>query len=133
MKLSFKTFWAVALVLLISFSACKKDDDKKSEPMTCDLETMAKKFDEESLVVTYKLENTGDAKVTSFFYYDESGKVEVQNPSLPYEIRVTLTNQKSMQTGAVGSVTNGSIEVSFESKGQGYSYEGSDFCSRSSN
>lgn len=133
MKLSYKSIWAVALVMFISFSACKKDEDKDPEPMSCDLKTMAAEFSEESILVTYKLENTGDAKVTSFFYYDESGKVEVQNPASPSEIKVTLTDQKTMQTGAVGNVINGSISVSFEAKSQNTTYESSDFCSRSSN
>lgn len=131
MKLSFKPFWAVALVILVSLSACKKDDDTKA--LSCNLQTAASEFSEASIVVTYKLENTGDAKVASFFYYDETGKIEVQNPTLPWEQQVTLTTQKTMQAGATGNVTNGSIKVSFKATTSNSSYEGSDFCSQSTN
>jgi len=129
MNLSFKSIWALALILLVSLSACKKDD--KVNALNCNLETAATEFSEDSIFVTYKLESTGDAKVTSFFYYDETGKVEVQNPTLPTEIQVTLTFQKMMQAGAKGSTTNGSIKASYKATTANSSYEGSDFCSQS--
>lgn len=129
MNLSIKSIWAVALIIFVSLSACKKDDDPKA--LTCNLQTAASEFSEPSIVVTYKLVNTGDAVVSSFFYYGETGKIEVQNPDLPKEIQVTLTDQKTMQAGAVGTTTNGSIEVSFKATTANSSYEGSDFCSQS--
>ncbi|MBZ0242516.1 MAG: hypothetical protein K8F24_04815 [Bacteroidales bacterium] len=131
MKLSFKSFWAVALLILISLSACTKDDDVKA--LSCNLTTAASEFSNESIDVIYRLEATGDAKVSSFFYFDETGKVEVQNPSLPTEIQVTLTNQKTIQAGAIGNVTNGSIKASYKATALGVHLEGSDFCSQSTN
>lgn len=131
MKLSFKPLWALALVILVSLSSCKKDDDPTS--LSCDLQTAAIEFNETSISITYKLKNTGDAKVASLFYYDETGKVEVQNPTMPWEMTLTLTNQKTMQAGAKGNVTNGSIEVSYLASIPGSRYESSDFCSQSSN
>jgi len=129
MKVSFKSIWAVALILLVSLSACKKDD--KVNTLSCNLETAATEFSEDSIFVTYKLESTGDAKVTSFFYYDETGKVEVQNPTLPTVIQVNLTYQKTMQAGAKGNTSNGSIKASFKATAPGASYESSDYCSQS--
>jgi|GEM_PF-1595627 len=131
MNFSIKSVWAVALVILVSLSACKKDDDP--EALSCNLQTASSVFTEASIVVTYKLENTGDAKVTSFFYYDETGKIEVQNPTLPLEKQVSLTNQKTMQAGALGNVTNGSIQVSYKATTSNSSYQGSDMCSQSTN
>ncbi|MBU2557625.1 MAG: hypothetical protein KJ578_07590 [Bacteroidetes bacterium] len=131
MKNSFKTVWAIALVILVSLSSCKKDDDPT--PLSCNLATASAEFSEDSIDVTYKLEATGDAKISSFFYYDETGKVELQNPDFPKEIKITLTQQKSMQAGAVGNVTNGSIKVSFKATTETSNYEGIDQCSQSTN
>jgi hypothetical protein len=130
MKSSMKSIWAVALVMLISFSAC--EDNKDPEDTGCNLETNASEFSEESLNVTYKIIATGDVKVTSFFYFDETGKVEVQNPTLPYEKEVTLSSQKTIQASALGKVTNGSIKVSYKGIGQNTTYESYDICAQTS-
>lgn len=130
MKSSFKSVWTVALVLLISFSACK--DDKDQEDLGCILETKVSEFKEESINIIYKIGVTGDVKVTSFSYFDETGKVEVQNPTLPYEKEVTLSSQKTIQASALGKVTNGSIKVSYKGIGQNTTYESYDICAQTS-
>ncbi len=123
-------FFSILLITAISFSGCKKDEE--TDPLSCNLQTASTTFSEETINVTYKLEASGDYTISSFFYYDESGKVEMQNPA-PQEITVSLSNQKIMQAGAVGNVTNGSIKVSFKATTETSIYEGIDQCSRSTN
>ncbi|MBG0782660.1 MAG: hypothetical protein H0S84_10355 [Bacteroidales bacterium] len=130
MKNIITLFFSILLITAVSFSSCKKDDE--TDPLSCDLETASTSFEEASLNVTYKLEASGDYTISSFFYYDESGKVELQNPE-PQEITVSLSNQKNMQAGAVGNVTDGSIKVSYKATTETTIYEGIDQCSQSTN
>jgi hypothetical protein len=131
MKNITKLFFSTLLVVAVAFTSCKKDDE--TEPLSCNLATASTTFSEESINVTYKLEATGDYVISSFFYYDETGKVEMQNPAVPQEITVTLSDQKTMQAGAVGNVTNGSIKASFKATTETSVYEGIDQCSQSTN
>ncbi len=117
----------VSVVLLL---ACNKE--KEADSLSCNLETVPSQFDEDSLEVTYKLEADGEYTLTLFYYYDESGRVEIDNPSLPQEIKVSLSEQKTIMTGARGSVKNGHIEVSYEANTSSSSYSGSDRCQQSS-
>lgn len=129
MKSSFKAIFAVAFIILFSLSSCKKNSSGPTVK-NCSLVTPTSQFSEASISITYKMEITGDADVTSVFYYDETGKVVVQNPTFPFLIPTILTNQKTMQIGATGNVTNGSIKVSYEAFGNGRTYSGNDICSQ---
>ncbi|HOI31966.1 MAG: hypothetical protein PHG67_07395 [Bacteroidales bacterium] len=131
MRIITKILLSSIFLMILSFSSCKKDDE--ISPMSCNLKTSSTEFTEESINVTYKLEVDGDYTVTSFFYYDETGKVEMQNPEVPQNFTVTLSSQKKMEAGAVGNVTNGFIKVSFEAIAPGSEYKSSDLCSQSSN
>ncbi|GAB1404592.1 MAG: hypothetical protein PHX54_13345 [Lentimicrobiaceae bacterium] len=131
MKLSLKVLQAATLVLLILSTSCK--DDKDPVVQECNLETSTAEFEEASMNVTYTIETTGDAEVSKFTYYDETGKMEIEKPDLPYEKEILLTTQKTIQAKALGKVTNGSIKISFKGVGLNSSYEGSDECSHTSN
>lgn len=124
-----KLYLLFALTLLIAQS-CKKD--KEADPLSCNLETAVSEFVEENLTVTYTLRASGDYTISTFYYYDETGRVELSNPSVPQELVVNLAGQKKMQAGATGTVKNGFIEVSFLAETESTKYEGSDRCEQSS-
>jgi hypothetical protein len=125
-----KSSLLLLVVLVFLAISCKKD--KEADPLSCNLETAASEFVEESLQVTYELRASGDYNIASFYYYDESGRIEMENPTVPQDIEVTLTSQKKMQAGATGTVKNGFIEVSYAAETESTTYEGSDRCEQSS-
>lgn len=125
-----KTHW-LFLVLIISFTSCEKE--KSIEKFTCNLLTISNVVAEETIEVTYKLEATGDYTISYWFYMDENGKVELFNPEVPSEIKVSLSHLKKMQSGAAGSVTEGSIKISYTAISATSSYIGIDQCEQKVN
>lgn len=115
---------------LIFIAGCQKNQE--TTDMSCQLQTNTTVFEESSLDVTYKLEASGDYTISSFYYYDETGKVVLQNPAVPFEITVSLAAQKTVEAGAAGSVKNGSIEASYKATGDSAVYIGLDQCEQQS-
>lgn len=118
-----------ALTLLM-VQSCKKD--KEADPLSCNLDTAVSEFVEENLTVTYSLKAGGDFNINTFYYYDETGRVELSNPSITQDIVVNLAEQKKMQAGATGTVNNGFIEVNYSAVTENSTYSGSDRCEQSS-
>lgn len=118
----------VSVLLLVSAS-CNKA--READPLGCNLNTAAAVFEEDSISVTYNLAAGGNATLSLFYYFDESGKVEVSNPEFPQTITVQLSSQKTMQAGARGTVKNGFIAVSYEAVSDSTVYSGSDRCEQS--
>lgn len=125
-----KSNYFLIVVFILFANSCNKD--KEADPLSCKLETAESEFVEENLTVTYTLRASGDYNISTFYYYDETGRVELSNPSLPQELVVNLAGQKKMQAGATGTVKNGFIEVSFLAETESTKYEGSDRCEQSS-
>jgi hypothetical protein len=117
-------------ILTVMALSCKKE--KQAEALDCYLDTAPSDFVEESISVTYTLTASGDFNVTQFYYHDESGRVELSNPSTPQEITVVLTNQRTMVCGARGSVKNGFIEVEYLATSSQSTYNSSTKCEQSS-
>jgi len=78
--------------------------------------------------VVYTLEAQGNYTVESFYYYDESGKVTINNPQIPSSITITLSSQKIMQAGASASVTEGIVQIGFIAQSNLNVYESGDLC-----
>ncbi len=128
MKYLFKK-WNLLFVALLVLGCSKSSD---ISDLSCQLQTNKTVVEVNSIDVTYSLEAEGDYKVVSFYYYDESGKVVLQNPEVPYEFTVTLTDQKTIEAGAQGSVKNGSIKVSYKATSDTAVYQGLDQCEQQS-
>lgn len=122
------TFFFLSLTLIAAFIITSCDKENDAQPMSCDLETANTQFTEDSIEVTYTLEVSGDYQVATFYYYDETGKVIVDNPTGPKSITVALTNQKLLKAGAEGHVKNGALKVSFTAQTNTNLYTGSDQC-----
>jgi hypothetical protein len=119
----------LAIFSTLQFTACVKERDLS--PMTCQLETAQEQFIEESIDVVYTLTGQGDCTVESFYYYDESGKVTINNPPLPSTFTTTLSSQKIMQAGASATVTEGVVQIGFMAQSNLNVYESSDLCQQS--
>lgn len=121
-----RKYFALLFLFIFTGNACNKE--KEAEPMQCQLETIAIEFEAEQIEVTYTLEASGDYVIHSYYYYDESGRISQENPTVPQTITVTLNEQKRMQAGATGEIRNGVISVSFQAVNDTVIYEGSDRC-----
>lgn len=123
----YKLFVNVVITSIIFvFSACEKP--AVIENYTCNLQTISKTFVQPEIEVIYKLEAKGTANVTSWYYWGVAGKVEINNPTVPSEVKLILSTQKKMQAGAIGNISEGSIKVSFKAVSADSSYTGIDQC-----
>lgn len=116
----------LAIFSTLQFTACVKERDLS--PMTCQLETAKEQFTEESIDVVYTLTGQGDCTVESFYYYDESGKITINNPQLPSTFTIALSSQKIMQAGASATVTEGVVQIGFIAQSNLNVYESGDLC-----
>jgi hypothetical protein len=116
----------IALASSLLLSSCQ--DEMVSQQMNCQLLTAPIQFTEDSIQVVYRLEAKGDCELESFFYNIDSQKVTIPNPDTIVEVFVTLSAQKSIQAGAVGTAMDGSIRVSFKATGIDKTYEAMDQC-----
>ena len=96
------------VVLLLLAVAC--GDDSTS----CNLDTA--ESGDIGGTVTYRAEKTGDGVVSSLTYATDTGPQLVPSPILPYMQTVTLTSAHA-RLQATGSVTNGSITISYSASG----------------
>lgn len=128
MKYLLKKWNLLFMALLIL--GCSKSND--TTDLSCQLQTNTTVFEGSSIDVTYSLGAEGDYTIKSLYYYDESGKVELQNPAVPFELTVTLTQQKTIEAGALGSVKNGLIKVSYKATSDTAVYQGLDQCEQQS-
>jgi hypothetical protein len=119
-------FFVVFFIALSMTISCEKIVEIPK--YTCNLQTISNINSLDQIEVTYKLEATGDYIVSSWYYYGENGKVEINQPAIPSEIVVTLSNQKLLQAGAVGEIINGSISVSYNALAADTSFYGIDQC-----
>lgn len=119
-------FFIGLLVALTIVLSCEKTVEIPK--YTCNLQTISNINILDQIEVTYKLEATGDYIVSSWYYFGENGKVEISQPSLPSEIKVTLSSQKLLRAGAVGEITNGSISVSYNATAADTTFFGIDQC-----
>ncbi|MBU1010471.1 MAG: hypothetical protein KKD74_10070 [Bacteroidetes bacterium] len=122
------TYLFVLLTFVATSISTSCIKEKETQPMSCVLETANAVFTEASIEVTYTLEVSGDYQVASFYYYDETGKVIIENPTGHSSITVALTNQKLLKAGAEGSVKTGAMKVSYTAQTNTNLYTGSDQC-----
>lgn len=97
-----------ALVFLMVAAACAQDST------TCKLDTG--ESDSVGGMVTYRAESTGDATVSVLTVATDNGSQVVTGPVLPYMQTITLATAHA-QIQATGSVTNGSITISYTASG----------------
>jgi hypothetical protein len=123
---------AIRLVMMVTLSAglllVSCQDETEIKQMNCHLLTAALEFTEDSIQVMYRFEAKGDCEPESFFYYTDSQKVTINNPDTLAEVYTTLSTQKWIQAGAVGTTMNGSIKVSFKAVALSKTYEAMDQC-----
>ena len=89
-------------------AACAQDSS------TCKLDTG--ESDSVGGMVTYRAEGTGDGAVSVLTAATDTGPQVVPNPGLPYMQTITLATAHA-QIQATGSVTNGSITISYAASG----------------
>ena len=95
-------------VVFLMVAACAQDST------TCKLDTG--ESDSVGGMVTYRAESTGNATISVLTVATDSGSQVVANPVLPYMQTITLTMAHA-QIQATGSVTNGSITISYTASG----------------
>ena len=116
----------IAIPFLAFLGSCQ--DEVEIKQMNCHLLTAALEFTEDSIQVLYRLEAKGDTELESFFYYLNEEKVTISHPDTLVEVFTTLSTQKWIQAGAIGTTMDGSIKVSFKAVGLTKSYEAMDQC-----
>jgi len=99
----------LAVLLLVAMAAACGEDST-----SCNLDTG--ESDAVGGTVTYRAEKTGDATVSVLILGADSGAQVVANPVLPFMQTLTLATAHA-RIQATGSVTNGSITISFIATG----------------
>ena len=97
-----------AVVFLMVAAACAQDST------TCKLDTG--ESDSVGGMVTYRADTTGDATISLLTLATDSGSQVVTNPLPPYMQTITLATAHA-QIQVTGSVTNGSITISYTASG----------------
>lgn len=115
------------LSLIFVFYACDSTDSNEQTAKTCELGIGPIEVPL-PIQVKFKAEKTGDGVITNISYMDNNGLIVVENPVLPWEKTISLTDTNSVSMSAAGTVKNGSLQIKYEAEKSGVTYSASDKC-----
>jgi hypothetical protein len=99
---------------LFTISACS-NDDTGSDTTPCTMDTGASEISG-NLAVHYEASATGNGTLSSVTYATDAGDQVVVNPSLPWEVDVTLATAHA-RLRAAGRLNNGVITIQYQADG----------------